>query len=70
MSKAHQKAVEKYNALNYERLTVRIRKEDAALIRAAVGERSMNGFILEAINEKIERETATGEIERIPFVED
>lgn len=67
MSKAHQEAVERYNMKNYERLTVRIRKEDAATIRAAVGSRSMNGFILEAIDEKIEREAAQKEIERIPY---
>ena len=50
------RAVEKYNAKSYERLTVRIKKTDADEIRAAIGSRSINGFINEAIREKIERE--------------
>lgn len=50
------RAVEKYNAKSYERLTVRIRKEDADEIRAAIGDRSINGFVNDAIREKIERE--------------
>jgi len=56
MSKAHQKAVERYNAKNYTRLTVRLKNEDVERIKAAIGERSVNGFVVEAIEEKITRE--------------
>ena len=57
MSKAHQKAVEKYNSLNYDRLTFRVKKEDTAIIReaAAAAGLSVNGFIYEAVQEKIDR---------------
>jgi len=56
MSKAHQKAVERYNAKNYTRLTVRLKNEDVERIKAAIGQRSVNGFVVEAIEEKITRE--------------
>lgn len=55
-SKAKLAAVERYNQKTYDKITLRVRKEEAEKIRAAVGDRSMNGFILEAIREKIERE--------------
>lgn len=55
-TKAKQKAVARYNARSYERITVRIRKEDIEDIKDAVGDRSMNGFVCDAIREKIERE--------------
>lgn len=57
MSKAHVKAVERYNAKTYDRLTIRVRKEDVDRIKTAIGTRSINGFVLEAIKEKIERES-------------
>jgi len=55
-NEAKKRAVEKYNAENYERLTIRIRKENADEIRQAIGSRSINSFVNEAITEKIERE--------------
>lgn len=67
MSKAHQEAVERYNAKNYTRLTVRLKNEDVDRIKAAIGPRSVNGFVVEAIEEKIEREAKTQEIERVPY---
>lgn len=56
-SKAKLAAVERYNQKTYDKITLRVRKEEGEKIRAAVGDRSMNGFILEAIREKIERES-------------
>lgn len=56
MSKAHQRAVEKYNDKTYDRLTIRIKKTDIEEIKAAIGTRSINGYVNEAIREKIERE--------------
>ena len=55
-TKAKQQAVERYNAKTYERLAIRIRKDEAEEIKSAIGERSINGFVVEAIHEKIERE--------------
>ena len=55
-SKAKLAAVERYNQKTYDKITLRVRKEEAEKIRAAVGDRSLNGFILEAIREKIEKE--------------
>lgn len=59
----------RYTEKTYDRFTFRVRKEDADAIRAAVGTRSMNSFILEAIMEKIERETAQNEVERVPYLD-
>ena len=55
-SKAKLAAVERYNQKTYDKITLRVRKEEAEKIRAAVGDQSLNGFILEAIREKIEKE--------------
>lgn len=52
---AHIKAVEKYNAKNYDRLTFRVKKEDTERIKKAVDGGSINGFIYKAVMEKIER---------------
>lgn len=60
MSKAHEKAVAKYNAKTYERVTLRLKKEDAETLRDFLGGRSANGFINDAIREKIEREKLRG----------
>ena len=60
MSTAHEKAVAKYNAKTYERVTLRLKKEDAEKLRLFLGERSANGFINEAIKEKIDRENLQG----------
>lgn len=66
MSKAHEKAVAKYNAANYEKITFRLRKEDAERLRDHVGSGSLNGFITSAVMERIARE-APEELERVPF---
>lgn len=59
MSKAHQEAVERYNQKNYTRLTIRLKNEDVDRIKAAIGNRSINGFVTDAIEEKISREEKT-----------
>ena len=56
MSKAHERAVAKYNAANYEKITFRLRKEDAQRLRDHIETRSLNGFITDAVLEKIDRE--------------
>lgn len=68
MSSAHVQAVDRYNKKTYVEFKFRARKEDAEMIRAAAGGRSMNAFIYEAVREKIERD-APPEIERIPYTE-
>lgn len=58
MSEARKRANAKYNAKAYTKLMVRIRKEDEDAIRAAIeasGE-SVNGYILKAIRQRMERE--------------
>ena len=71
MSKAHEKAVAKYNAINYEKITFRLKKEDAQLLRDHVGDGSINGFITNAVLEKIETEKLRDsmEIVREKFIE-
>ena len=49
-------AVASYNAKTYEQWNIRIRKDEADDIRQAIGSRSVNGFVNEAIREKIARE--------------
>ena len=56
MSDAHIKAVAKYNAKNYEKLSLRLRKDEVKELREYLNGRSMNGFINDAIREKMERE--------------
>ena len=59
-SKAQQKAVAKYMAANYDDIKVRVAKGQRERIKAhadANGQ-SVNAFIVEAINEKIERDGA------------
>lgn len=48
----------RYTEKTYKRVSVYIRKEDVEKIDAARGEKSLNGFITEAIQEKIERDAA------------
>ena len=67
-SKAHIDAVDRYNKKTYDQIRIRIRKEETDIIRAAAKGRSMNAFILEAIREKIERESPP-EITREPYNE-
>lgn len=56
MSKAHEKAVAKYNAKTYTEIKLRLRKDDATKLKEFLNGKSANGFINEAIKEKIERE--------------
>ena len=55
-TQAKQRAVERYNAKTYDRIYVRMKKADAERMRAQLGGRSVNGFINDAIAEKLERE--------------
>ena len=56
----------RYTEKAYKRVSVYIKNEDVALIDQARGQQSLNGFINDAIMEKIERETPE-ELQRIPF---
>lgn len=60
MSKAHEKAVAKYNIKTYTEVKLRLKKEDAETLRDFLGGRSANGFINDAIKEKMEREKLQG----------
>lgn len=58
VSKAQQKAVNKYMAANYDRINLTVpkgKKETIQSYAAAQGE-SVNGFINRAIDEKMERD--------------
>lgn len=57
-SKAQQKAVSKYMKENYDVFQIRMPKGQKEVIKAAATARGMsvNGYILEAVNEKMERE--------------
>ena len=55
-TEAKKRAVEKYNKAHYERLYIRMRKEDAEQLKKTLGDRSINGFVLDAIREKLQRE--------------
>ena len=46
----------RYTEKAYKRVSVYIKNEDVEEIERARGDRSLNGFINEAIKEKIERE--------------
>lgn len=54
-TEAKLKAINKYDAKTYWKFTMRIRKEYEEEIRKYAGA-SLNGFVTEAIMEKIERE--------------
>lgn len=61
VSKAQQRAVHKYVRANYDRIEVTVQKGQKATIKAhaeAQG-KSVNGFINEAIEEKMERDNTT-----------
>lgn len=62
MGKAHEKAVERYNAKTYDRIYVRMKKEDAEILKAHLQGRSINGFINDAIKEKLEKEKSHGSL--------
>ena len=59
----------RYSEKTYKRVSVYIKKEDVPTIDAARGEKSLNGYITEAIYEKIDRDSGPGEITREPFIE-
>ena len=46
----------RYTEKAYKRVSVYIKNEDVPMIDAARGEKSLNGYITEAIYEKIDRE--------------
>lgn len=58
VSKAQQKAVNKYMAENYDRINLTVPKGRREIIKAhaETQHKSVNGFINEAIDEKIERD--------------
>ena len=50
----------KYTEKTYKRVSVYIKKDDVPLIDAARGEKSLNGYITEALYEKIARDSGSG----------
>ena len=56
-TEAKKRAIKKYNAKTYTEIKLRIRKEEAERMKEHIAGRSINGFINEAIREKIERES-------------
>lgn len=59
VSKAQQKAVNKYVKNNYDRINVTFSKGYKAIIKTHAEEQgeSVNAFIIRAVNETIQRET-------------
>ena len=62
VSKAQQKAVNKYMAANYDRINLTVDKGRKDIIKAHAESRgeSVNGFINRAIDEAMERDKASG----------
>lgn len=58
-SEAKKRAIERYNAKTYDRITLRMKKADAQALKDYLDGRPVNGFINAAIQEKIEREKST-----------
>lgn len=60
ISEAQQRAVAKYNAANYERVELRLKKGKKALLKdhAQTRGESLNEFVNRAIDETIERDKA------------
>ena len=59
ISKAQQRAVNKYNKKTYEAIHVNVKKGEREQIKDAIlnmGYVSVNQFVIDAINEKIARE--------------
>ena len=58
ISEAQQRAVAKYNAANYERVELRLRKGKKALLKshAQMHGESLNEFVNRAIDETLERD--------------
>ena len=65
VSKAQQRAVNKYMTANYDRINVTVPKGKKDIIRAAAqaqGE-SVNGYITRAVDERLEREGVEGVVD-------
>ena len=60
ISEAQQRAVAKYNAANYERVELRLKKGKKALLKfhAQTHGESLNEFVNRAIDEAMERDNA------------
>lgn len=56
VSPAKIKANRKYDAKTYDKFTIRVKKTDMDKAREIMGDMSVNGFINQAIREKIDRE--------------
>jgi hypothetical protein len=56
VSAARMKANHKYDAKTYDKVTIRVKKADMERLRDILGDSSLNGFINQAILEKIDRE--------------
>lgn len=56
VSAARMKANHKYDAKTYTRMTVRVKNTDLDRIKQAMGTKSVNAFLNEAIMEKVDRE--------------
>jgi len=50
----------RYTEKTYKRVSVYLRRDDVPMIDAARGEKSLNGFITDAIYEKIKRDSGSG----------
>ena len=61
ISEAQKRAVAKYNSKNYDRIELKVPKGKKDTIKAFADSKgkSINGFVNEAIDEKIERESTT-----------
>lgn len=60
ISEAQQRAVAKYNAANYERVELRLKKGKKGILKAHAEKRgeSLNEFVNRAIDETLERDIA------------
>jgi uncharacterized protein (DUF1778 family) len=58
ISKAQQKAVAKYESKSYDKVLLRLQKGKREIVQAAAegAGQSLNGFVVQAIDERVERE--------------
>jgi predicted HicB family RNase H-like nuclease len=58
VSKANIKAVSKYMKANYDELKIRVPKgrKNIYMNHATAAEQSLNGYVIQAVDERIERE--------------
>ena len=54
-SEAKKRAIEKYNKKNYDKITIRVRKDETDSIKqaAAASGESLNAYILNAVKDKM-----------------